>query len=140
MGGPLGKYDPYEHAHSLGIEVVERTVRTDNGLWVPDLRAIFLRPRMRTILRRSVLAHEIAHAELGHRSSPPKFELAADRRAARRLIDPDHLLDLQRWSPDPGVWCLELGVTPQLLQAFVHDPATLTASTNRHQQGLLEAS
>lgn len=114
------KYDPHDHAERLGIKVVYRKLTTGNGLWVPDLSAIFLQPRMRVVHERSVLAHELGHACLGHRDDRPKHELAADRFAARHLVDPDHLADVHRISTDPNVWANEIGVTLDLLETWFH--------------------
>lgn len=114
-----GGYDPFEHAERLGIQIVYRRLTTANGLWVPDLHAIFLQPRMRAVHERSVLAHELGHACLGHRHSTPKLERQADHFAARHLIDPQHLDYVRRTSSDPNVWANEVGVTLNLLEVFL---------------------
>lgn len=114
-----GGYDPFEHADRLGIQIVYRRLTTGNGLWVPDLHTIFLKPRMRAVHERSVLAHELGHACLGHRTSSPKFERQADQFAARHLIDPVKLDDVRRTSSDPNVWANEVGVTLDLLEIFI---------------------
>lgn len=113
-------YDPFEHADELGVQIHYRRLRAGNGLWVPDLRAIFLQPRMRTIQERSVLAHEVAHAVLAHRDDRPKHEVMADRLAAKNLIDGDHLRDLLAWSNDTAKLCLELGVSTKLLRVYAN--------------------
>lgn len=46
-------------------------------------------------------------------------ERRADRQAARRLIDPNALFDLQQSSDDPGVWAYELQVTGDILLAYL---------------------
>lgn len=113
-----GEYDPFEHAERLGIQIVYRRLTTTNGLWVPDLNAIFLQPRMRAVHERSTLAHELGHACLGHRQSTPKHERQADIFAARHLIDPAKLQQVQHISSDPNVWANEVGVTLPLLETF----------------------
>ncbi len=112
-------YDPWQHAHDLGIEVVVRTLRTGHGLWVPDYRTIIIHPRLRAGAQRLILSHEVGHAALAHRDDRPKHERQADIYAARNLIDPDHLHDLYKWCPDEQRIIQELGVTTRLFRAFV---------------------
>lgn len=114
-------YDPWDHAEQLGITVVHRTLRASNGLWVPDARTIILRPRMRRIVERSVLAHELGHAHHAHRDDRPKHELQADRFAARHLIHPSELQRAASASPDPGAWCHELAVNARILRRYLAD-------------------
>ena len=115
----LGDYDPFEHAERLGIQIVYRRLTSGNGLWVPDLHAIFLQPRMRAVHERSTLTHELGHACLGHRHSTPKHERQADIFAARHLIDPTKLDQVRHHSSDPNVWANEVGVTLPLLETFL---------------------
>lgn len=116
-------YDPYEHADEMDIEIVHRRLRTANGLWVPEHRVIFLQPRMHRIHERSVLAHELVHAEFGDVGRVEFQERRADRLAARRLI---RSIDLQRatkLSDDPGAWAIEVGVTDHLMGTYMQDAA-----------------
>lgn len=113
-------YDPFADADARGIEIHYRTLRASNGMWVPDLKAIFLQPKMRRIQERSVLAHEVAHAALGHRDDRPKHEVLADRLAAENLIDRDELLALLAWTGDTSRICLELGVSTKLLRVYAN--------------------
>ncbi|HEY8590682.1 MAG TPA: ImmA/IrrE family metallo-endopeptidase [Naasia sp.] len=114
-------YDPHEHAERLGIDVVYGRLRTANGLWVPDRRTIILKPGMRALLERTVLAHEMGHVCLGHRDDRPKHERQADHFAARHLIDPVHLEEVALFSSDPGQWCVELDVTPHILDVYLRE-------------------
>lgn len=113
-------YDPYEHAERLGINVIFRPLRTANELWLPDHHTIVVKEGMRAVHRRNACAHGVAHAALGHRDDRPKHEAQADRYAAERLIDPDHLEDLMRWVPDVGRLASELGVTGRLLRVYLN--------------------
>ena len=113
-------YDPHEHAEQLGIDVVYDRLRTAHGLWVPDFNTIILQPRMRAIQERSVLAHEIAHASLGHRDARPKHEVVADRFAAENLIDAERFDELVTWAPDAARLSLELGVTTKLMRVYLN--------------------
>lgn len=112
-------YDPWVHAEQLGLEVVVRPLRTSHGLWVPDLNTIIIHSRLRAGAQRNVLAHEIGHADLGHRDDRPKHEHQADVYAARNLICPDELADLYKWCPDERRLISELGVTTRLFRAYV---------------------
>lgn len=114
-------YDPYAHAERLGIQVVHRTLRTAHGLWVPEIRTVFMHNRLRRAHDRSVLTHELGHICMGHRESTPRHELQADRWAARKLIHPDELARVAQYSPDANVWCHELGVTADILERYFLD-------------------
>lgn len=121
-------YDPEEHLHALDVPVLTYPLRKANGLYVDDIRTVLVRPRLQKIHLRCVLAHEAVHAECRHRDAGlllPRLEHYADRVAARRLIDPDHLADVQRWRDDPREWCLELRITPHLLRVYLADPTPL---------------
>lgn len=114
-----GAYDPFEHAERLSIDVVFGRLRSSNGLWVPERRTIILKRGMRVMLERSVLAHELGHVCLGHLESTTRNEFLADRWAARKLISPDHLAAVARIHEDPAQWCIELDVTPHLLETYL---------------------
>lgn len=120
----MSQYVPREHAAELGVPIIDYPLRADFGRYVPQLGAILIKPRMRAALERSVIAHELVHAER-HESATGvplldlRMERNADRVASLRLIDEDELLDLMRWSTDPGRWAVELSVTADLLEARV---------------------
>jgi Zn-dependent peptidase ImmA (M78 family) len=112
-------YDPYEHADRLGVQVVYGRLRTANGLWLPDQRTIILNTKMRVMLERTTLTHEIGHVCLGHIESTPRNERMADRFAAKHLVDPDHLERVSRFTPDPAQWAVELQITPHVLETYL---------------------
>lgn len=112
-------YDPWAHAEQLGIDVIVRPLRTAHGLWLPDMNTIAIHSRIRAGAQRLVLAHELGHADLGHRDDRPKHEHQADVYAARNLICPDELQDLYKWCPDEQRIISELGVTTRLFRAYV---------------------
>lgn len=114
------RYDPHQHAEELGLTIVYGKLRAGNGLWIPDVKTIALQRGMRAIQERSVLAHEIAHADLGHRDDRPKHEMLADRYAADHLIDPLRFHELVAWTPDAARLSLELGVTTKLMQVYIN--------------------
>lgn len=120
----MSTYVPRDHAAELGVPIIDYPLRADFGRYVPQLGAILIKPRMRAALERSVIAHELVHAERQEcQTGVPLLDLRmernADRVASLRLIDEDELLDLMRWSTDPGRWAIELGVTADLLEARV---------------------
>jgi Zn-dependent peptidase ImmA (M78 family) len=113
-------YDPYAHAAQLGIEVIDRPIRTANGLWIPDHNVIVLRSGMKAVWQRSTLAHELGHVNYGHTADSPKHEVQADRYAAENLIEYEHILELMEWTPDPARLAMELGVTGRLLRVYLN--------------------
>lgn len=116
----MEKYDPYKHAEELGIRVVHRSIRTANGLWIPDHDLIVIKSGMRAVHDRSALAHEIAHALLGHRDDRPKHETQADRVAASNLLDYDQVVATMRWAPDCHLLAAELGVSTRLMRVYLN--------------------
>lgn len=116
----MERYDPYAHAEQLGIRVEHQSLRTINGLWVPDHNMIILRSGMRALHTRSTLAHEIGHADLGHRDDRPKHEVMADRYAANHLINKGELIDLMQWTRDLNKVAQELEVSGRILRVYLN--------------------
>jgi Zn-dependent peptidase ImmA (M78 family) len=81
---------------------------------------IVIRSGMRAVHDRCALAHELAHAALGHRDDRPKHEMQADFLAAHNLIDLDKCREAIKWAPDVGRLATELDVSTRLLMAFLH--------------------
>jgi Zn-dependent peptidase ImmA (M78 family) len=104
----------------MGIEVIERPIRTANGLWIPDHNLIVIKSNMRAVHKRTTLAHELGHVCLGHRDDRPKHEVLADRFAAERLIDHDKLVELGEWIEHPAKLAAELGVTNRILRVYLN--------------------
>lgn len=117
-------YDPWQHAAKLGLSVRHVPSLDTLGLYADG--EIWLRGGLACRVERCVLAHEIAHALHGHEptNDPVLYarnELAADRHAARQLIDEDDLRRAAAATSDMGVWALELDVTGWILQARLED-------------------
>ncbi len=108
---------------------VELRFTTDDELlqgadswWYPERRLIVMDARLRQVSRRCALAHELAHivredglCQTSRQES--RQERAADRLAARWLIDLDQLTDALRWTRSPAEAAEELWVTLHLLRA-----------------------
>lgn len=106
-----------------GLQVVERAGGTRGG-FDPLSRTIRLDPGMSGRTRRSVLAHELAHAVLGHvpttaRLPRERQERRADEWAARLLITPSAYAEAEAVrGPHAPSLAFELGVTVELVLAF----------------------
>lgn len=62
------------------LVVDDEPIPSGRGWWSPEHRVILLRPDLRGAERHVTLAHETAHALLGHHSGHgPGIELEADR-------------------------------------------------------------
>lgn len=84
-------------------DIVCRSCRLPHGtgMWFPDLQAIALDERLDRVGRRSALAHELVHVDHGDTQlahlgpdgprQARRQEGRADREAARRLVDVNHL-------------------------------------------------
>lgn len=91
----------------------------------PDLLGYYDRAHSRIVLAidmtmtqtRCVLAHELAHAMLGHTHSTGPAERRADRLAASMLITPHDYRHATLVADDPAGIAIELGVTVDV----VHD-------------------
>ena len=112
-------YDPYEHAEHLGIDVIHRSIRHANGMWLPDHNLIVLRSGMRRMHDRSTLAHEIAHAMLGHGDDRPKHEKAADAFAGELLIHPGECEAAMRHAHNVHELAVELQVATRILSDWL---------------------
>jgi Zn-dependent peptidase ImmA (M78 family) len=107
-----------------GLRVVERSGPTWGG-FDPRTRTIRVSPGMSARATRSVLAHELAHAVLGHVPAPHgalqrvRQEQRADEWAARLLISPAAYAEAEATrGPHPASLAFELGVTVELVYAF----------------------
>lgn len=111
-------WDPFGALGSTRLITTECEV---GGIFFADLDAIVIDSELGFAESRSVLAHEIAHRELGH--WPAKTQVDADRLehraqrwAAIRLITIEDLAAALR--ADCTIWEVaeELGVDPELLE------------------------
>lgn len=110
-------------AEQRRLRIVERPGRTRGG-FDPETRTIRLAPGMSGRTMRSVLAHELGHAHLGHlpTSAPvlrAQQERRADEWAARQLITSRAYAEAEAVrGPHLASLAFELGVTVELVAAF----------------------
>ncbi|MBP3978896.1 ImmA/IrrE family metallo-endopeptidase [Microbacterium sp. BLY] len=110
-------------ADDLGIRIVERGGPTPGG-FQPVTRTIRLAPGMSRRTTRSILAHELGHAHLGHQPTREaalraRQERQADEWAAARLITPTaYAAAEQLRGPHPPSIAFELDVTIEVVLAF----------------------
>jgi len=98
-----------------------------DGWWCPQERVILLDERLDRRRARCVLAHELAHALLGHAGCPPGYaqrswlarrqEVQADRWAVRRLVPLARLAEVLVERPDAEAAAEALDVTGTVLAA-----------------------
>lgn len=114
--------DPSAIAELLGVTVAEHTGGEKGRYYGHGL--ISIRADLGYINRRCTLAHELAHAALGHRPDATGWlrarqERAADQWAANRLIDTDaYRAAEQQHGPHPGAIAAELEVTTHMVKIW----------------------
>ncbi|QNA93159.1 MULTISPECIES: ImmA/IrrE family metallo-endopeptidase [unclassified Microbacterium] len=105
------------------VRVIERPGRTRGG-FDPATATIRLSPGMSVRTTRSVLAHELGHAHLGHVPTPVAAvrshqERQADEWAARQLISARAYAEAEELrGPHLASLAFELGVTIELVTAY----------------------
>lgn len=114
------------YAHTLGIRVWWRHLPDRDGQWSSLHQSIWLDPHLTDADARSVLAHELGHAILGHNGPQPHArEQAAWRWAARLLItDWAYARAETICGPDTAAIADELHVAPIVVRTY---QATLAA-------------
>jgi Zn-dependent peptidase ImmA (M78 family) len=110
-------------AEEQRLQVIEQAGRTRGG-YDPATQTIRLNPGMSVRTTRSVLAHELGHACLGHCPAPTSVvrasqERQADEWAACRLITPQAYAEAEEVrGPHLASLAFELGVTIELVTAY----------------------
>jgi len=110
-------------AEEQGLRVIERPGRTRGG-YDPAARLIRLTPGMSARTARSVLAHELGHALLGHAVAPTlairaQQERQADEWARLQLITPRAYAEAEEVrGPHLASLAFELEVTIELVTAY----------------------
>lgn len=121
------RYSPWDHLESMPeVTFGMHPLPVGDGWWLPEHRAIVLDPKLSQVERRTVLAHELVHAERDDRNChhdgadggrlARRQETHADKTAALRLITLDQLVDALRHYPLDRAMVAEcLGVTQPAL-------------------------
>lgn len=121
------RYSPWDHLEAMpDVTFGIHPLPAGDGWWLPEQRAIVLDPRLSQVERRTVLAHELVHAERNDQNchhdgrdgarQARRQEAHADKTAALRLISIDQLVDALRHYPlDPALVADCLGVTQPAL-------------------------
>ncbi|MGJ0388932.1 ImmA/IrrE family metallo-endopeptidase [Microbacterium sp. CGR1] len=106
-----------------GLHLIERSGRTFGG-YEPRTATIRVTPGLSARTTCSVLAHELAHAMLGHTPTADavereRQERRADEWAARLLITPAAYAAAERArGPHPASLAFDLGVTIEIVIAY----------------------
>lgn len=117
-------YSPWADAAERhpGIHIERCDIAPAKGAWVPSERVILLHDALDQDERRGVLAHELAHVDLGHEPTAGWFgrrmEREADVLAARRLLhDVERIADAIAVHPlHPGLVAEALAVPLRVLR------------------------
>lgn len=122
-------YSPWKHLASLP-EIVfdfDDDLPSGNAWWSPAHKVILMARGLTQAQRRSALAHELVHIEAGdHQIDGPdgerlerRQEVAAESKAALRLIDLDDLMDSLAYSVSLDEVAEELHVDRSILDARI---------------------
>ncbi|WP_375483235.1 ImmA/IrrE family metallo-endopeptidase [uncultured Jatrophihabitans sp.] len=92
-----------------------------HAAWCPSTDVILVDESISKAERRCALAHELAHMDAGDTGTSvcwfeSRMESAADKLAARRLVDAHQLAEVVRWAQDGREVAAELDVTPTFLK------------------------
>lgn len=117
-------HDLHDLAYRLGVSLTHHT-HGPKGWYSHARRVISTRRNLTIADYKSALAHELGHAY--YRDEPTGVdwmdaaqERRADQFAARLLIRPDELHDLQAWhGEDYASLAFDLEVTPNLLHTYL---------------------
>jgi Zn-dependent peptidase ImmA (M78 family) len=111
--------DLLDLCREAGVEV--RTARLPGdwlGAYDDPRRRILLAHGLTPVEQRCVLAHELGHALRMHVGTSAAAERAAERFAARVLIDPDALRSACSWAHDDAELAEALDVTVDIVRAY----------------------
>ncbi|MBG6083283.1 ImmA/IrrE family metallo-endopeptidase [Zhihengliuella flava] len=111
---------PEHIADYLGIKVITADVPTGWwGLYDHPRRTVVIAPGLAPVQRRCTLMHELGHAYFEHQGVTGKYELQANRWAARQLLSVDDVVHAARAEPRHNALACSLGVLPDFLTHFV---------------------
>lgn len=112
-------YHPWREAESARIRVISRDLPGAlRGFWHSPSRTVVLDRGLSQRERRSVLAHELVHAERGDACrQSARVEAEVHEIAARRLVPLDRLVDAMRWARSESCLADELWVDETIVRA-----------------------
>ncbi|MDU0344548.1 ImmA/IrrE family metallo-endopeptidase [Microbacterium sp. KSW2-29] len=113
-------------ARQLGVSVCEAHLPEPyRGFYDHERRRVVYDARLTPVERSCVIAHELGHAFHDHRvAGDLEAEAAADVFAARILIDPGRLAQLEAIGLSGAELAEELGVSVKLLRVFAESHVT----------------
>lgn len=88
------------------------------GRYIPELQRIYFDLSLPMPERRTVIAHEIAHAHYGHDCDTESHERQADAFAAQLLIDPERYAELERINHDANWIAEEMNIAPYAVEDY----------------------
>lgn len=116
-------YDPWRDAAERypAVHIEWHPIAPAHAAWVSDEGVILVDDSIDDVERRFALAHEIAHIDVGDHATGlcwfrNRQESAADRVAARRLIDAYALAEVMTWTSDLRIAAVELAVPTRVLR------------------------
>lgn len=115
-------YDPHQtlEAHLPHVVLVRTRLPAGDAWWVPSEEAIAVDDRLDPVAERCAVAHELEHATAGDVAVDLVFfsrkqEARADRRADKKLVRLDDLVDQLLWCNGDAELAAELHVTREVL-------------------------
>lgn len=88
------------------------------GCYIASKRRIYFDLGLTLAERRSVIAHEIAHAHYGHHGTDPTQERLADTYAATLLVNPEWYAELEQVNHDAEWIAEEMNVAPWIISDY----------------------
>ena len=110
----------FRHCADLGVDVMWKDLGDKRrGEYHRDDDTIVLSPRLTGRQAVACLAHELGHHRFGHACSSPANERRAWEYGAALVLTPaEYAVAEARVGRHPGALAIELGVTPQLVEAW----------------------
>lgn len=143
---PTSSDDRYDPGADAASRLADWVIRHRDIAPIPEVlcvrrKVILLDASLSLAVRRSALAHAIAHVDLGHVPESGRqgrrYEREADRLAAERLLPLPALVDALRWALGPDEVAHELDVTEHMVKVRVQG---LSAMERRLMETMLDAA
>lgn len=128
-------WNPDDHAHRLGLRVIDASLPDDHGRYYQEARLIVLREGLTPVTRRCMLGHELGHVRFGDTTSSEQIEARAWRWAANRLVSVDDVVACALAHPErPDLWCEQLQVTPHVLRTWLSQPRNYQTADEQYRR------